>query len=213
MKTRVSPERTASRRQKELAASDSPSSVAEGSGGENGLEADGRLAERCVMGEVAAWEELYAQCHDPLCASIRAMLGPCSDANLVDEISARVWYALVAKDGELLARYSHERGARLSTYLRALAKHEMCRHLRTEVRRRKREFLAMKKKSPEDAMDLARSIHDLEGFLVTLTPRERGFWDVHLLATSPGIPYSPANIWQLTHRIYEKLMRFLNRGS
>ena len=58
----------------------------------------------------AAWparwphgRRLYAQCHEPLLLSIRIMLGPRNtDANLVDEIAARVWYALVANDGELL---------------------------------------------------------------------------------------------------------------
>ena len=68
------------------------------------------LAKRCLSGEVAAWEELYAQCHEPLLVSIRIMLGPQSaDATLVDEIAARVWYALVANDGELLSRYKPSR--------------------------------------------------------------------------------------------------------
>ena len=76
-----------------------------------GLSADAALASRCLAGDVAAWEELYAQCHEPLLVSIRVMLGPQSaDASLVDEIAARVWYALVAKDGELLARYKPSRG-------------------------------------------------------------------------------------------------------
>jgi hypothetical protein len=26
-------------------------------------------------------------------------------------------------------------------------------------------------------------------------------------------PYSPANIWQLTHRIYKKMLAFLGKGS
>ena len=75
-----------------------------------GLCADGLLAKRCLAGEVAAWEELYAQCHEPLLISIRIMLGPQSaDASLVDEIAARVWYALVANDGKLLSRYKPSR--------------------------------------------------------------------------------------------------------
>ena len=75
-----------------------------------GICADGLLAKRCLAGEVAAWEQLYAQCHEPLLVSIRIMLGSQSaDANLVDEIAARVWYALVANDGELLSRYKPSR--------------------------------------------------------------------------------------------------------
>lgn len=71
------------------------------------LQADRQLVDRCLAGEVAAWEEFYAQCHDPLCTAIRIMLGrPHGDPNLVDEIASRVWYALVANDGKLLGRYS-----------------------------------------------------------------------------------------------------------
>ena len=66
------------------------------------LQADRKLVDRCLAGEVAAWEEFYAQCHDPLCTAIRIILGRShGDANLVDEIAARVWYALVADDGAL----------------------------------------------------------------------------------------------------------------
>ncbi len=75
------------------------------------LQADRQLVDRCLAGEVAAWEEFYAQCHKPLGTAIRIMLGRPHDPNLVAEIAARVWYALVAKDGELLARYSPAYGA------------------------------------------------------------------------------------------------------
>ena len=52
------------------------------------------LVDRCLLGEVAAWEEIYRQCHDPLCAAIKSLLGPgFHDPNLVDDIAARVWYA------------------------------------------------------------------------------------------------------------------------
>ncbi len=75
--------------------------------------------ERCLAGEVAAWEELYAQYHDVLLASVRCFLGQArSDHNLVDEIAARVWYALVANDGALLAKYDPKRGARIITFMR-----------------------------------------------------------------------------------------------
>ena len=39
-------------------------------------------------------------CHGPLLALIKGMLHS-ADANLIDEIAARVWYALVANDGAL----------------------------------------------------------------------------------------------------------------
>lgn len=179
-----------------------------------GLHADGLLAKRCLAGEVSAWEELYAQCHEPLLVSTRIMLGGQSkDADLVDEIAARVWYALVAKDGELLSRYNPKRGARLVTFLRALAKDEIARHIRGEVRRRKRELSALRERPRDPMNDFGQSGDSLSEFLCTLTPHERVFCNDYLLAepSSTQEPsHSTANIWQLSHRIYRKLLRFLD---
>jgi DNA-directed RNA polymerase specialized sigma24 family protein len=179
------------------------------------LAADAKLAKRCVAGEVSAWEELYAQCHDPLCALIRGLLGSHADLNLVDEMAARVWYALVANDGELLARYSPKHGARLITFMRSLAKDEICRHFRTELRRRERELCALREKSPHQSNDLAQSVHAMSEFLAILTPRERGFCNAFLLADPSGATQActPNNVWQLTHRIYHKLLRFIDHGE
>jgi hypothetical protein len=181
-----------------------------------GIHADALLAQRCLAGEVAAWEQLYTQCHEPLLLSIRIMLGPQSkDANLVDEIAARVWYALVANDGELLARYDFERGARLITFLRALAKDQSAQHFREEVRRRNRELLALRERQKQQK-NLDQPCNSLSEFLGTLTPHERVFCNDYLLAEPSGAvnePYSSTSIWQLSHRIYRKLLRFLNAGS
>jgi hypothetical protein len=184
------------------------------SGDAAGLRADGLLAERCLAGEVAAWEELYGQCHEPLLVSIRIMLGGQSkDVNVVDEIAARVWYALVAKDGERLTRYDPKRGARLVTFLRALAKDEMARHFRGEIRRRKREVVALRGRRKHHRHHAGPPADSLAEFLPTLTPREQVFCNDYLLA-EPSVaaeqPYTSANVWQLTHRIYQKLLRFLN---
>ena len=69
-----------------------------------------RVTARCIAGEVAAWEEIYAQCHTPLQTFVRRRLGPTRhDPELVDELTARVWYALVADDGKLSKRYDPQR--------------------------------------------------------------------------------------------------------
>jgi hypothetical protein len=105
-----------------------------------GIMADVALAKRCVAGEVAAWEQLYGQCQLRLLAAIYTMLGPQgADLTLAHEIAVRVWYALVADDGELLKRYSPKYGARLIAFMRALARDEISRHLRSERRRRERD--------------------------------------------------------------------------
>ena len=174
---------------------------------------DRKLVERCLAGEVAAWEELYAQCHQPLLSLISAMLRQ-PDASLVDEIAARVWYALVENDGELLGRFDPARGTRLITFMRALARDLAARHYRSELRRQKREREVLRQKSryhipEEDATDAS-----LDEFMATLTPHERGFCSRHHLATPSDEGEqlaSPDSVWQLTRRIRRKLLRFLHR--
>lgn len=186
---------------------------------EDRLDADYSLAQRCVAGEVAAWEELYAQCHDPLLASIRSLLNGCAnyDGDLADEIGARVWYALVANDGQLLSKYDPERGACLLTFMRAVAKDLICRHFRSERRRVEREFVAAQERPAHHSDDLDQSNGDLEEFLGTLTSKERQFFNDYLLenpaevAKGDGRRLSRTTVWQRTRRLYKRLARFLSR--
>ncbi len=181
------------------------------------LQGDRHLVDRCLAGEVAAWEEFYGQCHDPLCTAIRIMLGrPHGDPNLVDELAARVWYALLAKDGELLAKYSPQYGARLITFMKVLARDEISRHFRSEIRRRQREFSAHYKRSQSASVDSGDSPDGLKQFLSTLTPQEHSFCCEVLLSEAAAdgpLSRSAANIWQLTHRVYTKLLHFLGSGK
>jgi hypothetical protein len=196
--------------------------IPEGGVDKEGLVADQRLVARCLVGEVGAWEDLYAQCHAPLSVSIEMMLGQgCSDPHLVDEIAARVWYALIDNDGELLAKYDIDRGARLITFLRAVAKDEISRYFRTERRRRRRERTAWEEKPLHHAPDHGQPATVLAEFFSTLTPHERDFCGEVLLcspadteADSPPARQerSSASAWQLTHRIHRKLLDFLDFG-
>jgi hypothetical protein len=103
-------------------------------------QSDQLLVKRCLAGEVAAWEELYSRFHRPLCTAIRGMLGPGgSDLSRVVVIAARVWYALVRNDGELLNRFDPVQHTRLVGFLRGLAGIEITQYLRAEHRRRTRE--------------------------------------------------------------------------
>lgn len=184
---------------------------------ESGLEKDRCLAQRCVAGEVKAWEELYAQCDHRLRVSIRCLLPrSMADGELVDEIAARVWFALVDKDGKLLRRYDPQQGGRLTTFMRILAKDELCRHFRSELRRRKRELGALRDKPRLGHEDAELSIGEMEEFLRTLTPREHSFYREVLLGESgdaPPLVRSAANVWQLTHRVYQKFLGFLRLGA
>jgi DNA-directed RNA polymerase specialized sigma24 family protein len=188
----------------------------------DGAIADLHLVDRCLNGEVAAWEELYAQCHEPLCAAIRSKLRQgITDPNLVDELAARVWYAVVKNDGELLARYDPERGGRVITFLRAIARDEIARHFRSEHRRMEREVASLRERSrnplKEVGVPIAASFNE---FVQTLTPHEQNFCESYLMSETgeseialKSSPYSSANIWQLTHRIYKKMQAFLGKCS
>lgn len=181
----------------------------------NALQADFELAQRCVAGEVAAWEQLHSQCHDKLTRTVRGLLGGRnSDLNLADEITARVWYALVANDGDLLARYDPGRGGRLITFMRAIARDMMCRYFRAERRRTARECEASRGKAPYYSEQRDQIDRSLDEFLGTLTPGERQFCGDYLLNPPeagekfPAGDLSRANLWQKTHRVYIRFLHF-----
>ncbi|TVS20942.1 MAG: hypothetical protein EA424_01415 [Planctomycetaceae bacterium] len=183
---------------------------------EESLAADYRLAQRCADGQVEAWEELYHEYHDRLLASIRVMLDvQHADASLVEEIAARVWYSLVENDGKLLLKYNPKRGASLMTYIRMLAKDLLRRHYRSERRRQDRERAVMNSRPSSHSQELDHSASTLDEFLGTLSSSERAFYEECLVssgvANPAGLEYSSANVWQRTHRLYKRMLGFLNR--
>jgi hypothetical protein len=181
---------------------------------EQAILADKDLAQRCVAGEVIAWQQLHNQCHDRLVRTIGALLrGRSQDSNLADEIAARVWYALVANDGELLMRYDPTRGARLITFMRAIARDIISRHYRSERRRIDRECEALLERPRHHSSHLDEIDVSLDEFLGTLTPAERNFCGEYLLNLPDGDAttesrLSRANLWQKTHRLYARFRKF-----
>jgi hypothetical protein len=146
-----------------------------------------------------------------LLAAVRAILpSGHRDPNLVDEIAAHVWYALIENDGSLLDRFDPARGVRLITFLALIAKDHISRHFRSEFRRRSRESLVGG--DGADSFDPDQNL-DLSEFLSMLTPGERQFAVDHLLgesnSTDPPNSRSPASIWQFTRRIRKKLTGYL----
>jgi DNA-directed RNA polymerase specialized sigma24 family protein len=177
--------------------------------------ADRALVERCLAGEVAAWSEIYRQFHDSLLASIRGFLGKTGhDANLVDEVAARTWYAVIKNDYELLGKFDPRHGCRLSTFLSVLAKNETRVLFRSERRRRSREQQASR--SELHTQPAAESPQEMSSdeLLLTLTPAERTFY-LDVLVAQPQDReqaeqgYTAQNLWQLRHRIRKKLERFI----
>ncbi len=174
-------------------------------------EGDRRLAERCISGEVAAWEELYGRFHGPLCRAISGMLGRGgSDLSRVDEIAARVWYALVRNDGALLGRFDPAQHTRLGGFLRGLARIEIMQYFRAEYRRRAQEAASPCRDGGGSAASDWQMAAMIEDFSSTLTVREQEFLEEHLLGQSEGEKrdLSEASFWQLCHRIRSKLKAF-----
>lgn len=178
---------------------------------------DRLLVERCLAGEIPAWSQIYRQFHGSLLASIRSFLGRAGqDANLIEEIAARVWYAVIKNDFELLAKFDAARGCRFSTFLSVLAKNETRVLLRSERRRKGREHLVSRSEVEKDRDAKASEILSDEEFLITLSPAERKFYLEVLvpdLSDSDEGSYSSQNVWQLRHRVRRKLERFLNESS
>jgi len=181
--------------------------------------ADRTLIDRCLAGDVTAWSLLYRQTHDSLLATIRNFLGRAGqDRNLVEEIAARVWYALVKNDFELLAKFDVRRGCRLSTFLSVLAKSETRMLFRSERRRRSREQLVSRPELDNELSIAPTGLVSDEDFLGTLSPAEKTFYLDVLVAPSnerqsAQQAYSSENVWQLNYRVRKKLERFILDAS
>lgn len=176
---------------------------------ESGPYADRALIDRCLGGEVAAWSELYHQIHEPLLAAIRRILRNLrADESVVEEIAARVWFAAVKDGGQLLRRFDPLRSCRLITFLSLVAQLESRAYMRSERRLRNRETEASHRMPQEQSAETITSLDFAEQFLAKLTPRERSFFDQELLGEAGNETFSPANSWQLRHRVHQKLNTF-----
>jgi DNA-directed RNA polymerase specialized sigma24 family protein len=175
--------------------------------------ADRALIEACLEGQPGAWTTLYDCFHEPLLAAIRSFLRDASgDLSLIDEIAARVWYALVRSDAELLSRFDVNRGCRLITFLSVLAKSEARQYFRSERRRRTREEKVSRPEMESEEIDLSASTLTHDEFLASLSPSERMYFTTVLTAPEgedASEEYSPGNTWQLRHRVRKKLNQFL----
>jgi DNA-directed RNA polymerase specialized sigma24 family protein len=173
---------------------------------------DRDLVDRCLAGEVLAWQELYDRHHRGIVAAIRRFFRARSpDSNLVDEIAARSWYAIVADGGRVLGQFDPQRGCRLSTFLATIARSQAGQYLRSEQRRRRRERAVgrMAIEGPSDSAESAAV--EMTEFLDTLTPRERSFCELVLLDRDGGehLEFSVTNAWKLRSRIKGKLQDFV----
>lgn len=180
-------------------------------------EADIAIVQRCLSGDTAGWEQLYSQQHPRLLKTIGTLFGSnCGDLQLIDEMAARVWFALVRGEARLLARYDPQRHCRLESFLFGLARIEVLRYLRDERRRKIHEFARGHRHLVENSVthaDFSTVIHE---FAATLSPAEKEFFEESLIAPlqeqqslRPKPPLSQTNVWQRRHRIRAKLHEYL----
>ncbi len=181
-----------------------------------GAHEDRLLVENCLAHKPGAWDILYAKCQPALLTAIRFLLAnKAADDDLVEEIAARVWYAVVREKGKGLDRFDAGRGCRLTTFLAAIARHEVLQHFRSERRRRVRERQASNSQGGPTPDDLLQTQVLFDEFSQTLTPREKEFFDSHLICqprASQIKNLTAANAWQLKHRVQTKLRGFLEQA-
>lgn len=178
------------------------------------VESDKRLVQRCLAGDQSAWESLYRQCQRTLLFSVRLLLGPGrADEDLVEEIAAEVWASLIDQDAQRLRGFDPSRETRLVTYLCSLARREVQRRRRTDQRRQAREAAVSRTEMETPVPSIHELQRLLDDFLKRLTPREREFCKDYLLSNEPGTEkFSPTNVWQLRHRVHQKLKDYMQEA-
>jgi hypothetical protein len=174
-----------------------------------------------LQGQNGAWEELYHRCHLRLAKTIESLLGDGGDAGTVDEIAARVWFALVRDDFRLLATYDSERDVRLSTFLSGVARIEIMRFFRAERRRQVHEsrggrrLLRLRRSAMNfDAVmqEFAATLTDAEKELLErdLSPRSGSESEEAPPEDAGDTSLSRSAIYQRRHRLRGKLREFFD---
>lgn len=181
------------------------------------------LIDRCAEGAAQAWSELYLRFHSRLLKTIEMTITPArNDLELVEEIAARVWYALVRDECRLLKAFDPERGASFATYLSIVAKSTAFQYFRAERRRRRREFIVSKSIDIGESDEPMQLLDFADVFLESLSPQERRFYHEHLMARADGQAGAPSdkngtisepNAWQLRHRVLNKLRTYIDRDQ
>ncbi len=175
------------------------------------------LVARCLLADQSAWYELYDVYSPKLCRVVGLALGPKgNDPDIVEEIVARVWSALVGDGARLLGAYAPDRSVPLDRYLAGIARCYVRRHVRAETQRRRHDRqcavrMRVQLRPAVPGLDWGVLLND---FGATLNPSELDFLESYLLSPSKGGNggLSAANIRQRRHRLRIKLNQFL-RGS
>lgn len=181
------------------------------------MQKDLELVNRCLKGDLAGWREMFDCCQPQMMATVQSLLkSQGQNINLAEEIAARVWFALVSMNGNLLERFDAHRGCSITTFCNALARHELLEYWRTERRHRNRELIAAGQRPDFQRSDSDESRIVWVEFVDTLTKREREFLE-RVLVAPHNEPFqdtlSQANRWQLRSRVLSKLKLYSNSSD
>jgi DNA-directed RNA polymerase specialized sigma24 family protein len=176
-----------------------------------------QMLQRCLQGDERAWERLYRKCHPRLRKAIELLLGPdAADVHVIEEIAARVWYAVLKDDCRLLETFDPERDSGLDSFLMGLARIEILRYTRSERRRHSHEMSGGRRRLEERRVSDWQLANMMEEFASTLTPIERAFMERFLTGPTENEPdpepdeLPPTTVWTRRYRIRRKLDRFLD---
>ncbi len=184
------------------------------------IQDDQHLLQQCLAGEPAAWENLYKSHHNGLIHAIVKLLpSQFRNIDVLDEIAARVWFALIRDRASLLRRFDPNRGHRLADFLAGVARMVARQYLRCERRRRRREIAGARKLTCRQSTSESELAAIVDEFNSALTAGELSFLNNVLLPgasrqqgenlSHPEAKYSKANYWQRRHRLRARLQRFL----
>jgi hypothetical protein len=172
--------------------------------------AERALVGRCLAGDEEDWRTLFLQQRPRILATIGKCLGRMArDHNLMEEIAARVWLALVVKDRDRLRRFDPERG-RLGDYLGSVTYQQVQLYFRRQ-RRRPEVLLPEELLFRVPAPPPVASLEAFRDFGATLAPQEQRFL-AHLLGlpAEPGAPpLSAVNYRKLKQRVLAKFRAFM----
>ncbi len=179
--------------------------------------AECQLLGRCVAGDQVAWEELFAA-HTPYLANlVRFFLGRHKhDDNVVEELVARVWHAVVDHDARVLRRYDPDLSSSVGRYFAGVACRVVRSHLRVEHLRRTRTVPCGCRAGVEcwdSGLEVGLLLNE---FAAMLNAKEAAFLEEYLLAPPPLVKIngdngqlSAANVRQRRRRLRVKLEKFL----
>ena len=177
---------------------------------------DRQIVDRCLSGDKQAWEGLYKEFHPRLQKGIQLLLGSeAANVHIIDEIAARVWYALLRDDLRLLGTYDADRESTLDGFLMGLARIEILRYTRAERRRHQHEMRSGRRRLQERRVSEWQLSTMMDEFVSTLTPAQQEFMERFLTAPAEDDPDPALNelsgicVRVRRHRIRRKLNDFL----